>query len=88
METFWENVQEQIEQTSQNQTEDSSKGAFENNTENLENVNMKVNQHNTTSNNFNPSHVLEYRSRNLQNYSQVGAPQNFKNPQQAVPSRN
>ena len=87
-ETLQENVHEQIEQTSQNQTDESSRGAFENNTENSGDVNLNINQHTTTSNNTNPSHVLEYRSRNSQNYSQVGALQNIKTPQQVILPQN
>ena len=87
-ETLWENVQEQIEQTPQNQTEGNSGGTFENNAENSENANLNGNQHNTTNNNMNPSHVPEYRSENSQNYFQVSTQQTIKTPQQAILSQN
>ena len=45
---------------------------------------MNGNQHNTTSNNTNLSHVAEYRSENSQNYFQASAQQTIKTPQQAI----
>ena len=87
-EMLWENVQEQTEEAPQNQTEGSPGGAFENNAENLENVNLNGNQHHITNNNMNPSHVPEYRRENSQNYFQASTQQTIKTPQQAILSKN
>ena len=83
-EMLWENVQEQTEQTPQNQTEGNSGGTLDNNAENSENTNLDGNQHSTTNNTINPSHVPQYRSRNSENYFQPSTQQTIKTLQQAI----
>ena len=67
-ETMGANIQEQTRQVSQNHTDESTGGTFENNTGNTANINLNDDQHNTAGNNTNIPQVPEYGSENSQNY--------------------
>ena len=83
-----ENIQEQTGQVSQNHTDKSTGGTYENNTGNTVNINLKDDQHNTAGNNTNIPQVPEYGSENSQNYTQASTQQNVTTPQHTVLSWN